>query len=115
METLRLRVYAAMLLTVTFASVAAPGAAQPARQVEGREVEKLVPTKLPTPVKAGTLANKLLLPLYIVDSVNTTTGPTTFYAIRNESTSSVDVAVKYYEPDTANVRSSCGGGGVEGS
>ncbi|MCP3962859.1 MAG: hypothetical protein GY719_33895 [bacterium] len=48
------------------------------------------------PAKAGTFGARLLIPLYIVDT-QSTTGPTTQYAIRNESTESVDVDVSYYE------------------
>ena len=56
----------------------------------------LVEKRVPVPAKAGTFGSKLLLPLYIVDTTSST-GPTTFYAIRNESTETVDVEIKYYE------------------
>lgn len=48
------------------------------------------------PAKAGTFGSRLLLPLYVVDT-QSTTGPTTQYAIRNESTQSVDIVVEYFE------------------
>ncbi len=48
--------------------------------------------------KEGTVGAQLLLPLYLVDTANPG-GPTTLYSIRNESTSSVDVIVRYYGAD----------------
>ena len=89
------RFHVAWMLTSTLAAIAAPGA-----QVAGKEIEKPELAAKAIPSKAG-LAAKLLLPLYVVDAVNTVTGVTTFYAIRNESTSAVDVDVSYYEPDVA--------------
>ncbi len=50
--------------------------------------------------KAGTTASRLLLPLYVVDTTSTG-GPTTFFAILNESGSSISVDAKYYDADTA--------------
>ncbi|MEM7356227.1 MAG: hypothetical protein AAF657_35760 [Acidobacteriota bacterium] len=53
-----------------------------------------------TSVKVGTVGARLLLPLYLVDTT-TSDGPTTFFAIRNESTDPVDVTIKYYTADAA--------------
>ena len=54
------------------------------------------------PAKLGVPAARLLLPFFEVDA-GSSTGPTAFYAIRNESAvSAVDVVVRYYEVDVAD-------------
>ncbi len=52
----------------------------------------------PITTKEGTVGAQLLLPFYLVDMVNPG-GPTTLFAVRNESTSQVDVVVRYYGAD----------------
>ncbi len=52
----------------------------------------------PVATKEGTVGAQLLLPFYLVDTVNPA-GPTTLFAVRNESTSAVDVVVRYYGAD----------------
>ena len=55
----------------------------------------------PTPpgdTKEGTVGAQLLLPFYSVDTKNPT-GPTTLFAIRNESSSPVNVVIRYYGAD----------------
>lgn len=46
--------------------------------------------------KTSTLVTRLLLPYFEVDT-NSTSGRTTLFAIRNESTDPVDVTVRYFE------------------
>ncbi len=48
--------------------------------------------------KEGTVGAQLLLPFYSVDTV-TPGGPTTLFAIRNESASQIDVVIRYYGTD----------------
>ncbi len=48
--------------------------------------------------KEGTVGAQLLLPFFAVDTI-TPGGSTTLYAIRNESTSPVDVVIRYYGVD----------------
>ena len=50
------------------------------------------------PTKEGTVGAQMLLPLFLVDTL-TPGGVTTLFAIRNESTSPVDVVVRYYGAD----------------
>ena len=52
----------------------------------------------PGTTKEGTVGAQLLLPLYLVDTANPG-GPTTLYSVRNESTSAVDVVVRYFGAD----------------
>ncbi|MEM7583539.1 MAG: hypothetical protein AAF560_09190 [Acidobacteriota bacterium] len=49
--------------------------------------------------KVGTTASRLLLPLYVVDT-NSPNGPTTFYAILNESSTAISIDANYYDADT---------------
>ena len=51
-----------------------------------------------TVTKEGTVGAQLLLPFYSVDIV-TPGGPTTLFAVRNESVSSVDVVIRYFGAD----------------
>lgn len=51
-------------------------------------------------VKHGTTGSRLLLPLYLVDTTDVN-GPTTFFAVRNESPDTTDVTVRYYTAETA--------------
>ncbi len=55
-------------------------------------------TEPQTAVKEGTVGAQLLLPFFTVDTVNPN-GPTTFWAIRNETTSDLDLVVSYYTTD----------------
>lgn len=85
-----LRRIAALSCLSTFVSIAAAGAGEPAPAPSA-------------PAKLGTQAAKLLLPLYVVNAEDTVAGPTTFYAIRNESAvDTVEVEVRYYEADEAD-------------
>ncbi len=54
----------------------------------------------PRAAKTGIVGAELLLPFFAVDTVNQS-GLTTLWAIRNESTSGVDVVVSYYTTDGA--------------
>ncbi len=56
------------------------------------------PAAPPAAAKEGTVGAQLLLPLYSVDTVNPG-GPTTLFAVRNESTTQVDVIIRYYGAD----------------
>jgi len=52
----------------------------------------------PVATKEGTVGAQLLLPLFLVDTVHPG-GATTLFAIRNESTSQVEVRIRYYGAD----------------
>ncbi len=76
------------LIVLSLTTVAYPAAGQP----PGTAAEA------PTTNKEGTFGSRLLLPFYAVDTVSPG-GPTTLWAIRNESTSAVQVTVRYFTND----------------
>jgi len=95
---LSLRSCAPIILAVMFPSLVA-AAEEVAVEVKSAAARDVV-SSVQAINKAGTLGAKLLLPLYLIDT-NTTNGPTTFFAVRNESDAAVTVTVKYFTADTA--------------
>jgi hypothetical protein len=58
--------------------------------------------RTPVSVKEGTFSAQLLLPLFLVDTL-TPDGLNTLWAIRNESTSPINVVIRYYGADRPDV------------
>ena len=79
------------------AHVAAVAPAQPAAPAAVARPQAASQTQ--TPVKTGRVATKVLLPLFLVDTTDPD-GPSTFFAVRNESNSTVEVKVFYYAAET---------------
>lgn len=77
---MRTRILLLVALAATAAAAAATAASVPA-------------------AKTATPGARLLLPFYLVDTTAGPAGATTFFAVRNESTASVEVRISYYETD----------------
>ncbi len=83
-----------LVATADLARAAVPEPAEPV------PVTARAAAKASVPLKIGAQSARLLLPLYVVNTVDPVSGPTTFWAVRNESdTLTVNVLVRYYEPD----------------